>query len=333
MPKTVLIVSNTHDIHADLVVARLTARDQPCFRLNQDAFPRDYQTCQRLINGKLHNAIRRCDGAWLDLAEVGAAWINKPGGYAYLSDTLTAQELAFARQETEQALFSLLYTLDCYWIGHPAALRRAQWKGEQLRRAIQSGFRVPDSLITNAPDQVRRFRQQIDGDMIFKPMSSSLLAAGQVAPEQRISGGLGTTVVDGSMMEQVDAVGQLACQFQQYIPKQYELRVTVIGDRVFAAKIYSQDDQRTMIDSRNMSAPIRYEATTLPAELEQRCLAFVRSYDLAYSALDLVVTPAGEVVFLENNPAGQFLYVEQLIPEFKMINAMADLLTTGARCH
>lgn len=332
--KKVLIVTNSHDVHADLVASRLMASDHRPFRLNLDAFPRDYQTCQWFSSGKLHHKIRRTgDAAWLDLDQVGAVWMRKPGEYAFLSDDLSAQELAFARMETEHALFSLLYTLDCYWMSHPVALRGAQWKGEQLQRAARLGFRVPDSLITNAPDEVRRFRQDSAGDVVFKSMSSATLAAEEVAPGERIAGALRTSIVDQSMMDAVDAVSQMACQFQQYVPKLYELRVTVIGERVFAAKIHSQDDQRTAIDSRDMSAPIRYEAVTLSAELEQRCLAFVRSYDLTYGALDLIVTPGGDVVFLENNPAGQFLYIEQLIPEFKMIDAVAETLLAGARCR
>jgi hypothetical protein len=35
-------------------------------------------------------------------------------------------------------------------------------------------------------------------------------------------------------------------------------------------------------------------------------------------------------VFLENNPCGQFLYIEQLIPEFKLLEAVADQLIAGA---
>ncbi len=334
MNKTILIVTNSQDLHADLVAARLAAGGRPLFRLDLDRFPRDFQTCQWHAGGALHNKMRRRgDESWLDLAEVGAVWIRKPAEFTFLSDELAPQELAYARGEAEHALFSLLYTLDCYWIGHPLALRGAQWKGEQLKRAARMGFVVPASLITNAPGEVLAFKDGIAGGMVFKSLSDPMLGGEQLEPAQRTAGSLGTTMVDDDMMDKVQAVGQLHCHFQRYIPKQYELRVTVIGERVFAAKIHSQDDARTAIDSRDMSAPIRYEAVSLPAALQRRCLAFVRSYDLNYGALDLIVTPDDEVVFLENNPAGQFLYIEQLIPEFKMIDAMADTLAEGAQWH
>jgi glutathione synthase/RimK-type ligase-like ATP-grasp enzyme len=106
--------------------------------------------------------------------------------------------------------------------------------------------------------------------------------------------------------------------------------VTVVGDSLFAARIHSQDDPRTATDWRDMSAEILYEPADLPPEVERRCLDFVHSYGLTFGALDLIVTPEGEHVFLENNPVGQFLFVEQLVPELDLTGAVARCLVEGA---
>lgn len=334
MNPTILIVTNSADLHADLVVPILAAKGHRPFRIDLDAFPRDYQCVQVFDAGRVSQRVRLTgDDRWLDLDQVGAVWVRKAGEFSYRSEALAPQERAFAGLETEQALFGLLYNLDCYWMSHPRALRGAQWKGEQLKRAMQLGFRVPASIVTNSAEQARRFLQGLGGQKIFKTLSSPTLGAELLAPEQRSSSGLGTVLVEDAMLDQLDAVDELFCHFQEYVPKQYELRVTVIGERVFAAKIHSQEDPRTRIDSRNMSAEIPYEATRLPPDIERRCVDFVHSYGLEYGALDLIVTPAGEYVFLENNPVGQFLYIEQLIPEFKMLDAMADQLIAGAACR
>ena len=151
-------------------------------------------------------------------------------------------------------------------------MRGAQWKGEQLLRAQRMGFRVPASLVTNSPEQVRSFKAGIPGDLIFKSMSSPMLGADLVADGERISAGIGTTIITDDMMDSLDAVSELACHFQEYIPKKYELRVTIIGARIFTAKIDSQADSRTAIDSRDMSAPIKYAPYYLPDDLQRRCL-------------------------------------------------------------
>jgi hypothetical protein len=332
MNKKILIVTNSFDIHADELLSILARKQQTAFRLDLDGFPRDYQISQVFQQGRVSQQIRRLpDGAWLDLDSIGATWIRKPGEFSYLSPDLSPQELAFAKQEAEHTLQGILNMLDCYWMSHPLALRGAQWKAEQLRRAERMGFRVPASIITNCPDEVRRFQQGLAGKMIFKAMSTPSLAAEDLAQEQRITNGLHTTIIEDDM--DFAAVAELPCHFQEYIPKQYELRVTIIGEHVFAAKIHSQDDARTAIDSRDMSAEIRYEACVLPADLQQRCLDFVHSYGLHFGALDLIVTPDAKVVFLDNNPAGQFLYIEQLIPEFNMLETLADTLIKEAQCH
>lgn len=328
MAKTVLIVSNSADLHVDLLLPILQAKGCAAFRIDLDAFPRDYQATQCFANGGLRQSLRHLpSGATLDLADVGAIWSRKPAEFSFLSPDLGVQERLYAKAETEQALFGMLYTLDCFWMSHPLALRGAMWKGEQLQRAARMGFRIPASLTTNVAAEVRAFRAGFDGPMIFKALSSPNLGGEDLADEERVAQGIGTTLVDEAMLDQLDSVSELACHFQEYIPKQYELRVTIIGERVFAAKIHSQDDERTVIDSRDMSADILYEATTLPDALRERCLAFVRSYGLTYSALDLIVTPEDEVVFLENNPVGQFLYIEQLIPQLTMLDALAGRLT------
>lgn len=331
---TVLIISNSRDLHADLMAPLLAARGKRCFRLDLDAFPRDYQLSQRFLHGAPHGRLRHLpSGAQLDLDDVSAVWNRKPGDFAFASADLAPQEQAYAQQESEQALFGLLYSLDCFWMSHPNALRGASWKGEQLQRALCHGFRVPASIVTNDPDEARAFLDALPGEGIFKSLSSPLLGADKVEHADCIVTGLATTLVTPAMRECLDAVSELACHFQEYIPKQYELRVTVIGEAMFAARIDSQDDPRTQVDCRDMSAEVRYSAVRLPAQVEQRCLAFVRSYGLAFSALDLIVTPEGDYVFLENNPCGQFLFIEQLVPEYRLCDAVADLLSEEHACR
>lgn len=333
MRPAILIVTNSADLHADLLAPVLAARGERVFRLDLDAFPRDYRCTQLFRDGRLGHCIEHLAGdGRMDLDEVGAVWWRKGAAFAYADEALAPQELAYARMETEQALFGLLYNLDCYWMSHPRVLRGAQWKGEQLMRAMRFGFRVPASIVTNSADQARRFLRSLDGAMVFKSLSSPTLGAEAVAPHERSNGGIGTVLVGEDMLDQLDAVDALSCHFQEYVPKAHELRVTVVGTRAFAARIHSQDDPRTRIDSRDMSAAIRYEAAQLAPALRRRCIDFVRSYGLEYGALDLIVTPDGDTVFLENNPCGQFLYIEQLVPELRLLDAVADQLVAGAAC-
>ena len=332
MPKRVLIVTNRADLHADIVSAKLAAAGGAPFRLNLDDFPRHFALTLEFAHGRWEGELAHLpSGDTLSVCDIGAVWMRKRASFSFLSADLAPQERAFAEGEMEHVLFSLLYSLDCYWMSHPAALRGALWKGEQLLRAARLGFRVPPSLVTNRRGSVDAFRAKMGGDIVFKALSSAALAAAEVAPEERIAGTLPTTRITDEHEEALESVAELPSFFQQHVPKHYELRVTVIGDRVFAARIDSQDDPRTATDYRDFSAEIRYAAERLPPDIERRCLELVHSYGLTYGAIDLIVTPTGEHVFLENNPAGQFLFIEELLPELDLTGAVAACLVEGAR--
>lgn len=331
MRKRILIVTNRADMHADRVAERLSQAGEAAFRLDLDAFPARYDVDLSFADGRWTGALRcHRSGDELPIEAIGAVWVRKSADFAFAS-ALSPQEKAYAIGETRHILAGLLHGLDVYWMSHPAAIRAAQWKGEQLQRAARMGFAVPPSLITSSKASVLAFRDAVGGDIVFKTMASPYLAADAVADAERIATGIATTRIDAGHEALLDAVDELPCFFQQHVAKRHEIRATVIGERMFAAKIHSQDDARTQVDFRNYAAQVRYEATGLPAEVERRCLDFVHSYGLAYGAIDLIVDEAGRYVFLENNPGGQFLFVEERVPELRMVDALADRLIAGAR--
>lgn len=330
MDRRVLIVTHRADLHADIVTQKVLARGSRPFRLNLDEFPKDFAVTLTFPPNRGASALTHIPtGDSLSIADIGAIWVRKRAPFTFLSKDLSPQERAHAEAEMEHLLFGILYSADCYWVSHPRAIRGACWKAEQLARAARLGFNVPVSIISNRRDRVEEFRRSVGGDIIFKTLSSPFLAADEVDAKHRIAAGLPTTRITDEHDELLDAVVELPSLFQKNIPKQYELRVTVIADKLFAARIHSQEDPRTMIDYRDYSAEIAYEATKLPPDVERRCRDFVRSYDLNFGALDLIVTPSNEYVFLENNPVGQFLFVEQLVPELNMAEALAQCLIEG----
>lgn len=329
----VLIVSHTEDIHVDLVLSCISHDDIQLFRLNSDCFPRDYQFWYGYTQSGLKGELSHLpSGTSIRFEDITAVWLRKPAPFSFLTADLSQQEHEFAVEETEHALLGLLYSLDCFWVNHPLLLRGAMWKVEQLQRAISFGFDIPQSLITNVPDQVRLLANSCTEGIIFKALSSSWLAADKVKPEQQLCAGLATTLLTEQDLSDLSAVTELPCHFQHYVEKDYELRVTVIGEQLFAARI-DVNDKYSGIDSRDMSAAVSYSPYQLPKVWTKSILDFVRSYGLFYSALDFIVTPGQKLIFLENNPNGQFLYIEQLLPELRLCQAMADLLTEKALCQ
>lgn len=102
--------------------------------------------------------------------------------------------------------------------------------------------------------------------------------------------------------------------------------MTVVGDRVFTCAIHSQDSEKTMHDWRRYDFDnVRHEAYQLPAEVEAKILGFMSATGLIFGAIDMVLTPQGDYVFLEVNPQGQWGWIEEFTG-LPIARAIAELL-------
>jgi hypothetical protein len=114
------------------------------------------------------------------------------------------------------------------------------------------------------------------------------------------------------------------------VPKRFELRISVVGEQVFAAEIQSQDSNHTRHDWRRYdSFRTVYRQHTLPDDLHQRCVRLIKLMGLRFGAIDMVFTPDGRYVFLELNPNGQYLWLEEAA-NLPISDAIVDELPNGA---
>ncbi len=99
-------------------------------------------------------------------------------------------------------------------------------------------------------------------------------------------------------------------QFQAFVPGN-NIRVHVVGDRCFAARIRSE-----AVDYRYASQeglpPVIMEPTQLPSTVACACLRLTQELGLLFAGLDLKETPEGEFFCFEVNTAPAFDYYELL---------------------
>ncbi|HEY1353501.1 MAG TPA: hypothetical protein VGF67_28155 [Ktedonobacteraceae bacterium] len=107
-----------------------------------------------------------------------------------------------------------------------------------------------------------------------------------------------------------------ACLFQELVPKKAELRLTIVGPRVFAAELSYRDPEAAALDWRSAYQHLQYRVYDLPETLASACLTFVRRPGLSFAALDLLITPDGRYVLLEASSTG-----------LPICAALVDLLT------
>jgi hypothetical protein len=129
--------------------------------------------------------------------------------------------------------------------------------------------------------------------------------------------------------EQLDSVRHGPTFLQALVKKTRDIRVTVIGDEIFAVGIDSMAVEAGHIDFRQAEVmDLPHQVMTLPGTVERACLAIVKQLGLHFGAIDLLETPDGDYVFLENNPNGQWYWIEMIAGQ-PMARAMADLLERG----
>ncbi|MGE4349676.1 MAG: hypothetical protein AB7D28_07915 [Candidatus Berkiella sp.] len=115
--------------------------------------------------------------------------------------------------------------------------------------------------------------------------------------------------------------------YQKKIDKLFELRITYFGEQCIAVKINSQKHRNGSHDWREIPThELEIEPYPLPQTVNLKCKALMQNLGIVFGCFDFIVTPEGEHIFLEINEQGQFLWIEDLDPTFKMLNTFVNFL-------
>jgi hypothetical protein len=124
------------------------------------------------------------------------------------------------------------------------------------------------------------------------------------------------------------AIGLCCHLFQEWIPKAFDVRLTVVGSRCFAVAVHAGSPE-VEVDWRARYDDLRYEVCHTPAEVRCGVLSYLREFGLVFGAFDFSVTPDGRWWFLECNPAGQWGWIAEEIG-LPIAEAIADELVGAA---
>lgn len=260
------------------------------------------------------------DGKRYTIDDFSAIWYLKPHLPRELLEETPAEYRHFVERQflaMRQALWSI--SRNKYRLNDPWSTQIAENKPYQLVIASQSGFVLPDTLITSDPNEVKQFYQNHQGKIVVKLLATSpifdhVIYTNKVTPEH---------------LEQIESVCKSPAIFQEIVPKAYELRITVVGNNIFPVKLYSQEDEATTLDWRRKPLTddftVKMELTELPLNIKQKIYALMNRLQLRFGCIDMIVTPTGQYVFLEINPEGQWYFV-QLNTEEQIAEAIAAML-------
>jgi glutathione synthase/RimK-type ligase-like ATP-grasp enzyme len=147
---------------------------------------------------------------------------------------------------------SVLRAISALWVNYPDAIREASYKPRQLSVAQMFGLEIPRTLITNDPDHFKLFYEQCHGKVIYKLLGFPLYRDEADQPVSTY-----TSLVSPEMLDQAHRVKATTHLFQEYIEKQCDLRIILIGKQVFAVEIHPLSEE-TCIDFRRDYGALRY---------------------------------------------------------------------------
>jgi hypothetical protein len=310
-----VIVTQPGDVHAHAVRWALTKLGYPCKRW----VPELMASRPVSISFSGSDLVSRVDGPdgeiQFDTAE--SIWLRR-FSLPLAPESLTLGDRIVADRESASLVRGVLHSFEsrARWVNTPGSQRNAGLKATQLALAQSVGLSIPKTVLTNDLAVARAFVASLAGRAIYKGFNPAIW---QVDTLPKYS--LYTSVVTREDLEGPDGLRHAPGIFQEFIEKDFELRVTIFGRSCIAAKITEQDGVDWRLNYGMKLAP--YE---LPGVVRDKLLRFMDRMGLVMGCIDLVVTPDGEHVFLEVNEQGQFLWVEEKNPDIRLLAPFASFL-------
>jgi glutathione synthase/RimK-type ligase-like ATP-grasp enzyme len=285
----ILVLSHGGDDHAVRVLGEMSRARHPALLFDTAAFPQS-------------------------ITDFGAAWWRRPQPHV-LHPGIEPGLASFTYSECHEAIDGMWAASRAAWVNDPHRDEIAHHKPFQLAVASELGLPLPRSLITNDPVEARAFIDDVGPD---RTVYKTFLATEQHWRETRL--------LRREEMSLLARVRLAPVIFQEFVPARADVRVTVIGDDVFPVEVTKAPgaypiDYRVDIDGST------FRPATVPDDVVEALRALLGRLGLRYGALDLLRTDDG-YVFLEVNPAGEFLFVEDktgLPLSAAMASYLADL--------
>jgi ATP-grasp ribosomal peptide maturase len=317
-PETVLVLTAREDPTVDAVIKELNQRGANIARMDTGDFPIRSQLAATITATGMKGRLRATD-VDVDLGSVASVYYRRPTRFTFPKGLSDADTL-LATTEARLGFGGVLAALDVLWLNHPARVAIAEYKPVQLQIATRCGMRIPRTLVTNDKSTAVRFAEAVGGPVVCKILSSLVLSENGV-PHMTYTTPIDVCAIDSSEF------ATTAHLIQEWIPKEYEVRLTMVDQRAFGVAIHA-GSERSHIDWRSDYGFLKYRMIDAPSTVVASATQFLQCLGLTFGAFDFVVTPDGEWVMLECNPAGQWLWLQREV-DVEIAAGIADFLVTG----
>ncbi len=304
---TVLVLTNSREFSSTAICEYLDSFGCDFLRVDTDllCFPKNNLTIS--FDSGFQNGHLCFGGKKVFFDEISSVLYRHP----LWKQTKTKDEYDFIEKEVRSAFWSVFSDLDVFWVNNPWVATRFLENNKlyQMKIASSVGLLTPKTIISNNVSDLLSFCCDFDDKVIIKPIHSQI-----IKDDKGTVFGVFAQPISHSTIEDFKAGFEVSpVMVQEYVEKMLELRVTVVGEKIFTCAIHSQDSNRTKHDWRRYDFKnVKHTVYALPSDIESMILRFVSKIGLEYAAIDMVITPNKDYVFLEVNPSGQYGWIEKL---------------------
>ncbi len=302
---SVLIVCDSADPHAAAVAEMVReVHGLDVIRFDPSDYPRTYGSF-RVDRLGTARALTQTIG----LDQVRSVWWRPPAPSR--SAQVPGVDSDFEPDACDSFLEGMLWSIPAHWVNDPGADRTASRRIVQWETAVRAGLRVPETLVTNDPDEAHSFTESRPGPVVFKRDGTHRQACAQAR------------IVGRDSLVRMSDIRRAPAAFQDYVQAECELRVVWVDGVEWTVRIDAAPGVERLVDRPRDS--VTFGVATLPASVSKSMSTLMGALGLGFGVLDLRIGLDGEYYFLEVDPRGRFDHLAAAtgLPIFR---SMADLL-------
>lgn len=302
----ILIISSKFDPHSDYVINKINCLGfgDKVVRFNTEDL---YDNC--ILNFSFNKSYLHFKDSerTINIEQIKTVWYRRPKEFKINEEVIAYKKYIF--EQTNAALNGFYFAthINSKWINPLDVLYKARLKIQQLFLAKKIGFKIPDTIVTNSQNEL----------LIFFKKHNKISNKSLDYPNAKIEGQLyplyNRIIEKDIFIENLDSIKYCPGLFQEYIDKVIDIRVVIIGEIITAFAIYSQENESTIVDVRGTNPiNLKHELYDLPKDLLKKIRIFIKEQGLIFSSMDLILGKNGFYYFLENNPNGQWVWLEEV---------------------
>lgn len=323
---TVLIATEPDDFHSAIVKLALKEKGINCDLFFSADMPSIQENSIVINNDQLKWNSLCADKITRDMTSsaYSTIWWRRPRQPHIPYDYAHPDDLKFIKRENHVYFQSIphLFSNESWWINPISSQEKIKSKVYQLKLARECGFNLPNSLISNSPDDIKSFiLNSGDKSVIYKSFTPN---------SWHDENGFNMLYTQKIQLDDLpsDKIIRIAPGiYQHYVEKLYELRITCFGSYISAIKIDSQKNNITKTDWRKtLVSNLELSEVEIPNHIKSLIILYMKKMNIVFGCFDFIVTPEEEYIFLEVNEQGQFLWVEDILPQTHYLDIFCSFM-------